>query len=469
MNKKTVIFWGTGSAGLNMLDFWRTEGFSPDFFTSNDSGLWGTDIKGIKIISPNQIKELARIEVYVTCTAYDAVYSQLITMGIDGRNIINATYCSSPSHVNHNKALFCSITNTEYPVNFNRIRGCYADLSHGIVLGGVESWVYQLAQKYSEHKIKGEILIPNDVPFKDIGLPFQIKQLSKDSCTSTFKSAYKHLLAGEYSTFISNFPNEIFLAACFAKRILKNKVKHVAVIHSDLDMYYQIYSGFSDDIDECYVISIHIKNKLEQYGFPKDKIKMLYWIVDFNLDKNNRKNENNNQIKIGYVGRLNREQKRVELIPEISKRLKELNVNYSIEIAGSGEQEEYLKQKIKEYEIDDNVRMIGVLASTQIQNFWKNKDIYLSCSDYEGHSISQCEAMACGVTPVVTDVSGAADDIKNGVNGYIVSLDNRVKEIVQVITYLYKHKEKLVDIHNYNKNFMLKRNASCNSYLELLF
>ena len=43
-------------------------------------------------------------------------------------------------------------------------------------------------------------------------------------------------------------------------------------------------------------------------------------------------------------------------------------------------------------------------------------------SEWEGHSISQVEAMAMGTVPVVTDVSGVEDDITDGSNGFVVDV-----------------------------------------------
>ena len=145
-----------------------------------------------------------------------------------------------------------------------------------------------------------------------------------------------------------------------------------------------------------------------------------------------------------------------------------MNINFCFEIAGSGDQEEYIKQKIKEYHLEEKVIMAGVLDHTQISKFWHDKDIYLSCSDYEGHSISQCEAMACGVTPVVTNVSGVEDDIINGENGYVVELENRVITICNLIKKLSLSKDKIKMISQYNINFIKQRNKESDSYLEIM-
>lgn len=60
----------------------------------------------------------------------------------------------------------------------------------------------------------------------------------------------------------------------------------------------------------------------------------------------------------------------------------------------------------------------------------------ISCSEWEGHSISQAEAMAEGAVPVITDVSGARDDVTDGYNGFVVEIGD-IETMAEKIVYLY--------------------------------
>ena len=66
----------------------------------------------------------------------------------------------------------------------------------------------------------------------------------------------------------------------------------------------------------------------------------------------------------------------------------------------------------------------------------------ISCSEYEGHSISQSEAMAEGAVPVITDVSGAEDDVTDGYNGFIVAVGD-VETMADKISCLYYNRDML--------------------------
>ena len=67
----------------------------------------------------------------------------------------------------------------------------------------------------------------------------------------------------------------------------------------------------------------------------------------------------------------------------------------------------------------------------------------ISCSEREGHSISQSEAMAAGAVPVITDVSGARDDVTDGYNGFVVPVGD-VDALADRICYLYYNRDELV-------------------------
>lgn len=66
----------------------------------------------------------------------------------------------------------------------------------------------------------------------------------------------------------------------------------------------------------------------------------------------------------------------------------------------------------------------------------------INCSELEGHSLSQSEAMAEGAVPVITDVSGARDDVTDGYNGYIVDIGD-IDAMADRICELYHNRDKL--------------------------
>ncbi len=70
-------------------------------------------------------------------------------------------------------------------------------------------------------------------------------------------------------------------------------------------------------------------------------------------------------------------------------------------IAGSGEEEESLKEKSKQFE---NLAFLG--KTLEPQRFILDCDVFISTSRWEGFPLSVLEAMACGIPCLLPDVTG---------------------------------------------------------------
>ena len=70
-------------------------------------------------------------------------------------------------------------------------------------------------------------------------------------------------------------------------------------------------------------------------------------------------------------------------------------------------------------------RIIFTGFQDRVVEFLQMSDIFALPSDIEGLSNAMMEAMAVGLVPVVTDAPGAAEAIRNGVDGFIVEKTSR--------------------------------------------
>ena len=109
-------------------------------------------------------------------------------------------------------------------------------------------------------------------------------------------------------------------------------------------------------------------------------------------------------------------------------------------IAGDGECAELIEDYIKVNNLSCKVTFHRKCLGDKIFEFWKNQDIFINLSEYEGTSLSMLEAMAYGTVPVVTDVSGTDDFIQNDINGYIVETGN-IEAIADKIFFLSKNRK----------------------------
>ena len=69
----------------------------------------------------------------------------------------------------------------------------------------------------------------------------------------------------------------------------------------------------------------------------------------------------------------------------------------------------------------------------------------------------RCEGIAAGAVPVVTDVSGAEDDISDGITGYIVPVGDWEK-LAERLLYLCHNRKTIKDMSDAGMKKMRERN-----------
>lgn len=120
---------------------------------------------------------------------------------------------------------------------------------------------------------------------------------------------------------------------------------------------------------------------------------------------------------IGLAARLT-EQKGVIYLLQAVVHLREQFPELRVLIAGSGDQEECLRQKALELDVDDTVQFLGVRLD--IPELLQALDVFVIPSVWEGLPMALLEAFAAGCPVVAADVGGIASVIRHGHNGSLV-------------------------------------------------
>ncbi len=115
--------------------------------------------------------------------------------------------------------------------------------------------------------------------------------------------------------------------------------------------------------------------------------------------------------------------KNYDNLPFICKHLVEMGVNVRWYIIGFGGQEQLIREKIAEAGMEKRVIILGKRSNPY--PYIKACDIYVQPSRYEGKSVTVREAQMLYKPVVVTNYPTASSQIKNGVDGVIVPMDNR--------------------------------------------
>ena len=441
-------FFGAGKKGRAWLKRFRDFGVVPEGFLDNRRELHETFCVDILICSPEKL-DLSQLRfIFITCKEEADIKKQLLELGIPEHKIVYHDH-NILNHLLYEAAKRVIPASSERNHYESRTKETiFLDLQNGMVLGGVESWSYELARRLTDIGYQGQYLTTDvteptveDDAFPSCILLYQKMEKDVDKIKACVQKISEHLPC----TIICNFPQLIFWSACIARQLYPKQVRVIAVQHNDSRIYYETYSLWQEFIDKCVVISSRMEEKLLSFGMRAEKLVTMNWQIECEEYLERSWSKEGECFQIGYAGRITTAQKRVDLFLVLAEKLKERGLSFQFHIAGSGEYSEALKRSIEEKQLQGYLIMEGHIDRKNIPDFWSRQDIMVSCSEWEGHSISQAEAMARGAVPVVTDVSGAYDDIQDGYNGFVIEVGD-LDGMVERICDLYHNRKQLEEM-----------------------
>lgn len=126
-------------------------------------------------------------------------------------------------------------------------------------------------------------------------------------------------------------------------------------------------------------------------------------------------------VKLLSIGRFS-EAKNYDNVPDICRRMVKEGVDVKWFIIGFGGDEQLIRRKIEEAGMQEHVIILGKRSNPY--PYIKACDIYVQPSRYEGKSVTVREAQMLCKPVVVTNYPTASSQIKNGIDGVIVPMDN---------------------------------------------
>ena len=425
--KKFAIF-GAGKIGERYLELFSEWGIEPEFICDNDETKYGKSIRDIPIVSPMKLIDKKINNIIITCKNSQDIEDQLKKMGISEMEVyVNPDGMELLRFIVKNSCI-SSMTSSD------RI---LFDFSGGYVLGGVESWSVSFANKIRALGKNVRFVIPEN---KADSLNYNDERI--DVFGTEFGMMENYFISSLPCVAIVNFPYLFSEGVFRLKECVPNGIRVVAIIHNDEDAYYDLYLKNQNNIDLLLYISNRMQNRLVNMGFPAEKMRRLKWKIPCKEELNRRYSNNGMPLAIGYGGRVTVTQKRADQLIVLIDKLISKKVDFVLNIAGDGDYLDEMKYIINKRGLDDYVVFHGMIERDKMDTFWEHMDIAVNVSEWEGKSISQAEAMAAGAVPIVTNTSGAGDDIVDGQNGYIVQLGN-IEGMSEIIKDLYENREKL--------------------------
>ncbi len=215
-----------------------------------------------------------------------------------------------------------------------------------------------------------------------------------------------------------------------------NLVTHYAKYNYNLSGL--TYSYFDAVIYVSHEVGEVIKDaqKGKFFGVKKG-VTILNGIDTEKFNNRNKLQATKADLTVGLVARF-RPQKRVDKWVEVASEVRKLTDKINFIMVGDGPDDAMLREKIAGYGLQDAITLPGQQTDTFAS--YKDIDIFLLTSDFEGLPLALLEAMSCGCIPVVSDVGGIRQLSFNGFGYKYQSFD--AKSIAERITgYLDKEKK----------------------------
>lgn len=250
----------------------------------------------------------------------------------------------------------------------------------------------------------------------------------------------------------------------------KRKLAWVNSIFTPQGKFQKFNNEYYDKIDTIVCVS-HDNFKIFNEQFPKasNKTTIIYDINDADfiskmsfMPSNAKEDMNFDGIKILTVGRL-ATQKGYDIAIEAGKILKSTGINFKWYILGRGPLEADLKELIKLEKLDDNFIFLGTRSNPY--PYYKEADIYVQTSKFEGFGLAIAEARMLNIPVVTTNFSAVDAQMINGDNGLVVEMNGEsvAKGIMRLLNdkNLYNHikeyqsKEKKGNVEELEKFYKL--------------
>lgn len=129
-----------------------------------------------------------------------------------------------------------------------------------------------------------------------------------------------------------------------------------------------------------------------------------------------------NEIRLLSIGRFSYA-KNFDNVPDICKIIKNSGLNVKWYLIGYGGDEPIIREKIKEYGMENDVIILGKKVNPY--PYIKACDLYVQPSRYEGKCVTVREAQILHKPVVITNYATSGSQLTDGFDGVVVPMDNQ--------------------------------------------
>jgi glycosyltransferase involved in cell wall biosynthesis len=200
--------------------------------------------------------------------------------------------------------------------------------------------------------------------------------------------------------------------------------------------YLRMVRGTDRIVDAIVVNCEFIRRHLEEERVPAKKIHLCPNTIDIDEFRPSDRSISNapasNSLVIGTVCAL-RPEKDLETLVSAFERVRHLRSGLRLVVVGSGVMLERLQSQARALGIEEACEFVA--ATANVADWLRAIDIFVLPSRSEALSNSLMEAMACGCCPLVSNVGGNPELVRNGETGFLFKPGD-VAELSALLTWL---------------------------------
>jgi len=241
--------------------------------------------------------------------------------------------------------------------------------------------------------------------------------------------------------------------------------EHILYIRHQFDNFQKLKEKVYEKADRVLCVSNYLYRNLLTSGIQLKNVKIIGNFIDDGFVKNNFNTEKPNN-KILYIAS-HFEDKNFDLLLEVTKLLKEREINFSIDIIGLPADIPYkngnpLFQTIKAADLSEIINILGPIKHEDLLKQYQNYSFLISTSISETFGLAIAEAIAYGLPVICTD-SGGIHDFVNETNGKIVPLQDNIA-LANMVEWMIVNNKKynfiqmsINIINNYGKSVFINK------------
>lgn len=181
-------------------------------------------------------------------------------------------------------------------------------------------------------------------------------------------------------------------------------------------------------------VSNGTKNDLLKLGIPNQNITIIYNGVSLPiLDKPATKETRFTIIFLNRLVKMKGIDRAIDIVAEVKKQIHDLQ--FWIAGKGEGSYVDFLKQKVKDLGLENNVTFFGFVDEKTKIDLLTRSHVLINTSYKEGWGLVNIEANARGTPAVAFKVEGNVESIKDRVSGYLAENEDEnslAEKIVEV-------------------------------------